>query len=454
MIGSRVLHLSRPALGALVLVGGLGNTGFLGLPFQTALFGRDVLTDAVAYDVMVSGATLVILGFMVGAAFGTVADRKRDRLRSFVTRNPPLWAVAAGLVAPEALAPEILVDGSQLLVLAVVPFGFFAVGVTLAGSGVRGLPPLDGPTADCDRLQAGGGAARWCSSCTRRSSTCPTSTSSSPRWRARSTRSWWPTSTAWTGGCAPEPSPGPPCWCSPWAWSSRSCSLARAMPPSERPVPMYAAEPPQEPLPYGRWAETLLGHFRDACEVEDSEEQMADGAEPTWFPDRTWGGRTYLPLTVPAAGGGELFGYVSWRRDHEGAQAADFKAAANFTEDTASENPDWQLDLSDEEIGHWRASEGRRGTVTLVWGVAMVPNGVVATAELGPDHHRPVRVDLRPLHAGLTRPLHRRLRGGPAVRAQGRRARDRAAVRGRLGLRPVRRRWSWRRPERRSGAGC
>ena len=65
-----------------------------------------MLTDAVAYDVLVSGATLVILGFMVGAAFGTVADRKRDRLRSFVTRNPPLWAVAAGLVAPEALAPR------------------------------------------------------------------------------------------------------------------------------------------------------------------------------------------------------------------------------------------------------------------------------------------------------------------------------------------------------------
>ncbi len=146
---------------------------------------------------------------------------------------------------------------------------------------------------------------------------------------------------------------------------------------------MFAAEPPQEPLPYGRWAETLLGHFRDKCEV-DSGEQMADGAEPTWFPDRTWRGRTYLPLTVAAANGGELFGYVSWQRAHEGAQAADFEAEANFTEDTAAENPGWQLDLSDEEIGHWRATEGRRGTVTLVWGVAMVPNGAVATAELGP----------------------------------------------------------------------
>jgi len=144
LIGSRVLHLPRPALGALILVGGLGNTGFLGLPFQVVLFGRDVLTDAVAYDVLVSGTTLVILGFLVGAAFGTVADRKRDRLRVFVTRNPPLWAVVAGLIAPEALAPQVAVDVSQLLVLAVVPFGFFAVGVTLAASGTRGLPPLDG----------------------------------------------------------------------------------------------------------------------------------------------------------------------------------------------------------------------------------------------------------------------------------------------------------------------
>jgi len=159
-------------------------------------------------------------------------------------------------------------------------------------------------------------------------------------------------------------------------------SLRGVLPPSERPIPMYAAEPPQEPLPYGRWAETLIDHFRSECQELD--EDLAEGSEPVWFPERSWNGRTYLPLTVSAAGGGELFGYVSWRRDHEGAQAAEFEAQANHTEDTAAENPDWQLDLSDEEIGHWRASEGRRGTITLVWGVAMVPHGAVATAELGP----------------------------------------------------------------------
>jgi len=147
LVGRFLLNLSRPALGALVLVGGFGNTGLLGLPFQAALFGRDVLPDAVAYDVLVSGATLVTAGFSIGAAFGTVADRGRDRLRAFFVRNPPLWATVAGLVAPESLAPGWAVDASQLLVLAVVPFGFFAVGVTLAVAGARGLPRPDGAVA-------------------------------------------------------------------------------------------------------------------------------------------------------------------------------------------------------------------------------------------------------------------------------------------------------------------
>ena len=142
---------------------------------------------------------------------------------------------------------------------------------------------------------------------------------------------------------------------------------------------MFAAESSQEPLPYGRWAEALGEQF--AAAAPDGSE--VDAGEIAWFPERTWAGRTYVPATAPAAGG-EVFGYVSYTREHEGAQAANFHAAADFTEETADENPDWTLDLSDEEIGQWRGTEGRRGVITLVWGVALVANGVAATAELGP----------------------------------------------------------------------
>lgn len=149
------------------------------------------------------------------------------------------------------------------------------------------------------------------------------------------------------------------------------------MPPVIRQIPLFAAEPPQEPLPYGRWGEALGERFAAACEAEIG--------ELTWFPDRTWAGRTYVPATAPAAGGGEWFGYVSYTREHEGAQAGDFEAEAEFTEETAEENPDWTLDLSDNEIGHWRATQGRQGVITLVWGIALVANGAAATTELGPD---------------------------------------------------------------------
>jgi hypothetical protein len=152
------------------------------------------------------------------------------------------------------------------------------------------------------------------------------------------------------------------------------------MPPSERPIPMFAAEPPQEPLPYGRWEEALAERFLEAVAKETGE---AEVGTVTWFPDRSFDGRTYVPVAA-TAGEGEVCGYVSYRREHEGAQATDFTADAYFTEDTADANPDWELDLSDLEIGHWRGPEGRRGKVTLVWGVALVANGAVATAELGP----------------------------------------------------------------------
>ena len=156
------------------------------------------------------------------------------------------------------------------------------------------------------------------------------------------------------------------------------------MPPSTRPIPMFAAEPPQEPLPYGRWAEALVEHFTAASAKIDSDEDLGEAGEVTWFPDRTWGGRTYVPATAPTSTGFELFGYVSYTREHEGAQAADFTAAVDYTDEPAEANPDWSLDLSDQPIGHWRGSEGRRGEITLVWGVALVDGGAVATCELGP----------------------------------------------------------------------
>jgi malate permease and related proteins len=151
-LASRFWQLPRHSTGAVVSAVLCMNTGYLGYPLTVALLGRDELSTAVLYDVMVSGPSLLLGAFAVGAAFGTKAgEGPRERVRAFFTRNPPLYAAIAGLLAPEALAPDLAVDLSQALIVAILPIGFFAVGATLAENAEHGElpmpPPLSRPVA-------------------------------------------------------------------------------------------------------------------------------------------------------------------------------------------------------------------------------------------------------------------------------------------------------------------
>lgn len=146
-ISSRVLGLPRPAVGAVICCTLVANTGYLGYPLVVALLGSDQLSEAVVYDILVSAPCLLIVAFAVGAAFGERAgEGLRDRVIAFFTRNPPLYAAIAALLAPDALAPDPLVDASRVLVVAILPLGFFAVGTMLAEEGDAGElefpPPL------------------------------------------------------------------------------------------------------------------------------------------------------------------------------------------------------------------------------------------------------------------------------------------------------------------------
>ncbi len=143
LVATRGLHLSRPATGTLVNTAMHGNTAYLGLPLCVALLGSEHLSEAVAYDVLVQLPIFLIGVAGVGATFGTAGGSSlRERLRAFLARNPPLWATIAGLMAPAALAPDVLVDATRLLVFAMLPVGFFAVGVTMGAESEQGRIPL------------------------------------------------------------------------------------------------------------------------------------------------------------------------------------------------------------------------------------------------------------------------------------------------------------------------
>jgi len=151
-VATRVLRLSGPQTGAVICAVLVANTAYLGYPLTVALLGHDHLSTSVLFDVLVSGPALMLGAFGVAAAFGDRAgEGLRQRARAFFTRNPPLYAAVLGLLAPSALAPNLLVDASQVLAVAILPIGFFAVGATLAEGAEHGEvpfpPPVNRPVA-------------------------------------------------------------------------------------------------------------------------------------------------------------------------------------------------------------------------------------------------------------------------------------------------------------------
>ena len=144
-LGRRVLHLDRPALGAVLCAVLVANTGYLGLPLSAALLGTDALGPAIAYDALVNTPVSLLLGFAIGAAFGTRAgDGFRARSRSYLVRNPPLLALVAAVLVPDGAVPDAVADLVRAAALGLAPIGFFVLGIHLrheAADGPLSFPP-------------------------------------------------------------------------------------------------------------------------------------------------------------------------------------------------------------------------------------------------------------------------------------------------------------------------
>ena len=172
-------------------------------------------------------------------------------------------------------------------------------------------------------------------------------------------------------------------------------------PPVARPIPRFVADSAQEGLPYGRWAEQVREQFEAACrKLADEAGTALDPETVVFFPERGWGGRVYLPVTgrAPETDDGapiEFFGHVSFERPTDEDEPADLRAAADFTEVTADDHPEWKIDINEDVIGTWRSDAGRGGDITLVWGLPLVRGAIAATAELGAEV-----LDQTPIHEG------------------------------------------------------
>lgn len=159
------------------------------------------------------------------------------------------------------------------------------------------------------------------------------------------------------------------------------------MPPLARPFPRFLSDSAQESRPYGRWEERLGETFASACvDLAEDAGTGPDSESMRFFPERTWGGRTYIPVVARGAEevegvAPEFFGHISFPREGED-EPGELTATADFTDVTAAENSDWEVDLNDDVVGQWRADGGRGGDVTLIWGTPLVRGALAATAEI------------------------------------------------------------------------
>ncbi len=101
----RWLHWSRSTTGALILVGGLGNTSFFGLPMVEAFYGQAGLGTAIIADQLGSFFALSVLGISVAGIYSSGRPSARAILKRIALFPPFISLCIALLLIPLDYAP-------------------------------------------------------------------------------------------------------------------------------------------------------------------------------------------------------------------------------------------------------------------------------------------------------------------------------------------------------------
>lgn len=96
----RMLHLPRATVGALMLVGGLGNTSFFGVPMVEAFYGKTGITTAIIADQLGSFFVLSVLGITVAGIYSSGRPTAIEIIKRIATFPPFISLVIALLLIP------------------------------------------------------------------------------------------------------------------------------------------------------------------------------------------------------------------------------------------------------------------------------------------------------------------------------------------------------------------
>lgn len=125
---ARLLKLSAATTGGLMLVGGLANTSFIGLPMIEAFYGYSEMAVGIVIDQLGTYLVLSTLGIAIAAIYSEGAASAREIARRIVT-FPPLLALRLAVALfrvdyPEWLSTVLVRLSDTLAPLALVSVGF------------------------------------------------------------------------------------------------------------------------------------------------------------------------------------------------------------------------------------------------------------------------------------------------------------------------------------------
>jgi predicted permease len=126
----RWLHLRRGTTGALMLLGGLGNTSFVGVPMVEAFYGVSGIPTAIVVDQLGSFFVLSVLGITVAGIYSSGRPTVTEIVKRIVLFPPFIALAVAFLLIPVEYAvwfTAVLKRLSDTL----APLALFSVGMQL-----------------------------------------------------------------------------------------------------------------------------------------------------------------------------------------------------------------------------------------------------------------------------------------------------------------------------------
>ncbi len=133
----RVLRLPAASVGALTLVGGFGNTSFVGLPMIESLHGRDGMGLGLLIDQLGSYLALSTLGIGAAAFYAAEGPVSPRAMLRRVATFPPFIALVAALLLMPLTFPPMFSQALARIGDTLAPLALLSVGLQLRFDALR-----------------------------------------------------------------------------------------------------------------------------------------------------------------------------------------------------------------------------------------------------------------------------------------------------------------------------